>query len=120
MTESKDLHTIIVFAAFSIMIVAVGAVGYFAITPMQRDIIRLENEAGTIVSRDETNKASRDINDRIGKMERACFNDIISTRGELNSRFDSIRDDLNNRIALMVSEINRLKDEIDKLQGRRK
>lgn len=96
MIDLKDLkYTLILFAAFSVMIVAIAVVGFFAITPLQVDIARLKESAATIVSRKETNERDYFIDRREEKIEK-----------DLNERLDNFRSDLN----ALIAEINRILD----------
>lgn len=88
-------YTLVLFAAFSVMIVAIAVVGFFAISPLQGDIARLKESATTAVSRKETIERNDFVDRREEKIEK-----------DLNERIDAFRADLNARIA----EINRILD----------
>lgn len=104
-TDPKDLkYAVILFAAFSVMITAVGAVGYFAITPLQNDIARLKDASATIVSRKETNDRNDFVDRRIEKVEKDAADARARDKADINNRIDAFRGDLNARIA----EINRI------------
>lgn len=88
MLDQKDLkYAVILLASFSVMIVAIGALLFFAIAPMQADIAGLRGEAKTFISRKE-------MNDNIHFVQES----FAVTRGQLNTRVDSLREDLNGRI----------------------
>lgn len=112
-TPQDVRYTLLLFAAFSVMVVLVAVVGYFAMTPLQIDIARLKESAATIVSRKDTTNRNNLVDKRIDAVQTETSEALVRDKDQTDARIDAIdrrvdkyRDDLNARVA----EINRILD----------
>jgi len=72
-------YAVIVLAAFSVMVVALAVVGFFAIVPLQAGVYRLT--------------------DRIDAVEKQSSDERARIKTELNARLDAFRQNMDARLA---------------------